>query len=430
MAVSRPFLLALIGVVLLGATFFAVQNARNASGGDSAPTQAQPAQPQAADSAPQLTPKQQLEAAFKNDDLESASFDAELSFSSQGEKNALNASGSFEDRGPKEMPVVDIQVRVDVESAGVKLDGGFVTTGDKAWFTRGDTAYAVPQDPWDKIVEARESGQSAQSAAQATPQLNLEPGDWLRKVSAEEGGQVDGVQTTHISADVDAAAAATDLVKEMEGAGQLPFKVPAGLEERAAKTLGDAQLDVWVGKDEIVRRLSFQLDGKGDGGRAVQMDLRFEFSDVNEPQDVSAPSKSVNRLPDGQYGVFARGFLVGLGGTAGVEASALGVPTTNAHVKAERAVAQGRKVVIFFENPRALDDQAVDASVRALKRETKKVVVLTDHVGNVDEYGSMVEDLGVSQTPAVVVIDSRGSARLIEGYVDSKSLVQVVADAR
>ena len=430
MAVSRPVLLALIGVVLLGATFFAVQNARNASSGDSAPAPAQSAQPQAADSAPQLTPKQQLEAAFANDDLKSASFDAELSFSSQGEKNAIEASGAFEDRGPKEMPVLDIQVRLDVESAGFKLDGGFVTTGDKAWFTRGDTAYAVPQDPWDKIVEARESGQSAQSAPPATPELNLEPGDWVRKVSLEEGGQIDGVQTTHISADVDAAGAAADLLKQMQGAGQLPFELPKRVEQRAAKTLGDAQLDAWVGKDEIVRRVSFELDGKGNGGRPVQMDLRFEFSDVNEPQDVSAPSKSVNRLPDGEYGVFARGFLLGLGGAAGVEASALGVPTTNAHVKAERAVAQGRKVVIFFENPRGLDDQAVDASVRALKRETGNVVVLTDHVGNVDEYGSMVEDLGVSQTPAVVVIDSRGSARLIEGYVDSKSLVQVVADAR
>jgi hypothetical protein len=430
MAVSRPVLLALIGVVLLGATFFAVQNARNASGGDSAPTQAQSAQPQAADSAPQLTPKQQLEAAFSNNDLGSASFDGELSFSSQGEKNGVEVSGSYEDRGPKEMPVADVHVRLDVESAGVKIDGGFVTTGDKAWFTRGDTAYAIPQDPWDQIVEARESGQGAGSAQQATPQLNVEPADWLRKVSAESGGQIDGVETTHISADVDAAAAAADLVKAMQGAGQLPFDLPAGVEERAAKTLGDAQLDVWVGKDEIVRRLSFELEGKGNGGRAVQMDLRFELSEVNEPQDVSAPSKVVNRLPDGQYGVFARGFLVGLGSTAGVEASALAVPTTNAHIKAERAVAQGRKVVIFFENPRALDDQAVSVSVRALKRETKNVVVLTDHVGNADEYGSMVEDLGVNQTPAVVVIDSRGSARLIEGYVDSKSLVQVVADAR
>jgi hypothetical protein len=430
MAVSRPFLLALIGVVLLGATFFAVQNARNASSGDPVPAQAPSAQPQAADAAPQLTPRQQLEAAFRNDELESASFDGELSFSSQGEKNGVEVAGSFEDRGPKEMPVADIQVRVDVESAGLKLDGGFVTTGDKAWFTRGGTAYAVPQDPWDQIVEARESGQAAANTQPATPQLNVEPGDWLRKVSAENGGQVDGVDTTHISADVDAAAAAADLLKEMQGAGQLPFQLPAGVEQRAAKVLGDAQLDVWVGKDEIVRRLSFQLDGKGDGGRTVQMALRFEFSEVNEPQDVSAPSKVVDHLPGGEYGQLVRGFLVGLGGSAGVEASALGVPTTNAHVKAERAVAQGRKVVIFFENPRGLDDQAVDASVRALQRETKKVVVLTDHVGNVDEYGSMVEDLGVNQTPAVVVIDSRGSARLIEGYVDSQSLVQVVADAR
>ena len=145
---------------------------------------------------------------------------------------------------------------------------------------------------------------------------------------------------------------------------------------------------------------------------------------------MSAPSKAVSRLPDGQYGQFATGLLVGLGGSAGVDASTLGVPTTNAHVKAERAVAQGRQVVIFFRNPRGLDDQAVDVAVRTVDRETKNVVVLTDHVGNVDEYGSMVEDLGVNQTPAVVVIDSRGSARLIEGYVDPESLVQVVADAR
>ena len=80
------------------------------------------------------------------------------------------------------MPDVDIDVRLDVARAGLKLDGGFVTTGDKAWFTRGDTAYAVPQDPWDKIVEARESGTTGAGAAPATPELKLEPGDWLRNV--------------------------------------------------------------------------------------------------------------------------------------------------------------------------------------------------------------------------------------------------------
>jgi hypothetical protein len=417
MAVSRPFVVALLGVVLLAAAVFAVQNARTASSEDPAPAEAP---------APQLTPKQQLDAAFTNDDLDSARFEGALSFSSQGERNGIATSGAFEDRGPKKMPVVDIQVRLDVESSGLELDAGFLTTGDRAWFIRGDSAYAVPQDPWDRIVEARES---ATKPAQAGPELKLEPGDRLRKVSSERGGEIDGVDTTHLSAHVDAAAAAARILKQMEGAGQLPFELPAGVEQRAANTLRDARLDVWVGKDEIIRRLRFELAGRGDRGRPVQMELRFELSDVNEPQDVSAPSKVVNRLPGGEYGAFATGLLAGLGSAAGVDAGALGVPTTNAHLRAERAVARGRKVAIFFANPRGLDDQAVRAAVRGLDRATNGVVVLTDHVGNVDEYGSMVEDLGVNQTPAVVVIDTRGSARLIEGYVDPESLVQVVADA-
>jgi hypothetical protein len=418
MAVSRPFVLALLGVVLLAAAFFAVQNARTASSEDPAPAEAP---------APRLTPKQQLDAAFRNDDLESARFEGELSFRSLGERRGIEISGAFEDRGRKKMPVVDIQVRVDVESSGRGLDAGFLTTGDRAWFTRGDTAYAVPQDPWDKIVEAREG---ATTPAHAGPELKLEPGDWLRKVNSERGAEIDGVDTTHLSADVDAAAAAAQVLKEMGGAGQLPLELPAGIEQRFAKTFGDARLDVWVGKDEIIRRLRFELTGRGDGGRRVQMELRFELSDVNEPQDVSAPVKAVTHLPGGRYGPFAAGLLAGIGSAAGVDASALGVPNTNAHLRAERAVAKGRKVAIFFANPRGLDDQAVHVAVRALDRETKDVVVLTDHVGNVDEYGSMVEDLGVSQTPAVVVIDSRGSALLIEGYVDPESLVQVVADTR
>jgi hypothetical protein len=57
-------------------------------------------------------------------------------------------------------------------------------------------------------------------------------------------------------------------------------------------------------------------------------------------------------------------------------------------------------------------------------------VVLTDDVANVRRYGSLVENLGVSQTPAVVVIGRRGEASLVEGFVDAGSLAQVVADAR
>jgi hypothetical protein len=423
MSVSRPFLLALLSIALLGAAAFALQNSRSASTSDPS------ASSQPAEAAPQLTPKQQLEAAFTNDDLMSARFEAELSFSSLGEKNALEASGVFEDRGPKEMPVVAIDVDVDADSANLDLEGGFGTSGDKAWFTRGDRAYAVPQAAWDEIVEARESGAGA---AQGSPDLELEPSAWLRKVTSEDGGEIDGVETTHLSADVDAAAAIAQVAQAMGSAGRLARSPLPEAEQRLRGILSDARLELWVGKDEIIRRLTLVLSGRGDANRPVDMDLRVELSGVNEPQDVAAPAKLAAGLPGGRYGQFAQGLVAGIGNSYGVDANALslGVPVTNAHIKAERAVADHRKVVIFFGTPRGADDRAVASAVRALDRGTRDVVVLTDHVGNVDKYGSMVEDLGVTQTPAVVVVDRRGSARLLEGYIDAASLVQVVADAR
>ena len=42
----------------------------------------------------------------------------------------------------------------------------------------------------------------------------------------------------------------------------------------------------------------------------------------------------------------------------------------------------------------------------------------------------LLEDLGVTQAPAIVIIGRSGKAKLVEGYIDGPSLVQVVADAR
>ena len=57
------------------------------------------------------------------------------------------------------MPKAEVQVTVDVP--GFDGSGGFVTTGDRAWFTRGNVGYAVPQAAWSKIVKARARGHPA-----------------------------------------------------------------------------------------------------------------------------------------------------------------------------------------------------------------------------------------------------------------------------
>src|SRR5829696_1971110 len=429
MALSRPLLLALVGVALLGATVFAVSNARNEAADDSARVAQQTADPGSppASATPEpaapAAPQELLAAGLTPDALESASFDGALSFNSDGEKNTIKTSGAFELGGAKDMPQVDVQVSVDVP--GFDGRGGFVTTGERAWFTRGDTGYAVPQKTWARIVAGRESGAAA---AADTPKVDVDPSSWLRNVKSEGTEKMDGVEVTHVSADVNSAKAITDVVTAMDRTGQ----VPAGAEASLAGVVKNGHLDAWVGDDKIMRRVSLELSGKGDGGRAVSMDLDFRLSGVNTPQEIARPAKVKNGLPGGVYGQVANGFVTGLGSSVGVNADdlQLDVPTTNSHLKAERAVADNRKVVIFFQNPKGLDDKAVAKSVRALDRRTKSVVVLTDDVRNADRYGSMVEDLGVNQAPAIVVIGRSGKAGLIEGYIDAESLVQVVADAR
>src|SRR5262245_4691748 len=424
MAISRPFLLALVGLALLGATVFAVSNARDGGDGTAKPAaqssnQATPAPEPAAPAGPQ----QALTAAFSTDALKSASFDGRLSFRSAGQSNSVRVSGAFESTGPKEMPKADVDVSVDVP--GFDASGGFVTTGDRAWFTRGDVGDAVPHPAWKKIVEGREKGTPPTDKA---PQLDVNPSSWLQNVKSEGTEQMDGVQVTHVSADVNSARAIADVVKAMDGTGQIPKNAEAAL----AKQIDDGHIEAWVGEDKILRRASLDLSGKGAGGRRVSMNLDFTLSQVNKPQDIEAPAKVKKALPSGAFGQLATGFVAGVGNSLGVTPDdlRLGVPVTNSHVKAERAVAGNKKVVIFFENPRALDDQAVAESVRALDRRTKKVVVLTDDVRNADRYETLLEDLQVSQAPAIVVIGRSGKAELLEGYVDAESLVQVVADAR
>jgi len=424
MALSRPFLLALVGLALLGATVFAIRNARN--GGDDGATPVAKSAEQAApapEPSPPAGPQQVLSAAFTSDGLNSASFDGDLSFTASGDKNTVNVSGAFESGGPNQMPKADFQVSVDVP--GFNGRGGFVTTGDRAWFTRANVAYVVPQQAWSKIVAGREKGAAPTADA---PTLDVDPSSWLQNVKSEGTEQMDGVQVTHVSADVNSARAIADVVKAMDGTG----RIPANAKSLLAKQIDTGHIDAWVGTDKILRRASLKLSGKGSGAQRVNVSVDVQLSQVNKPQQIERPAKVKNELPGGMFGQLATGFVAGLGNTVGVtpEDLRLGIPVTNSHVKAERAVADNKKVVIFFENPRALDDQAVAQSVRSLDRRTKKVMVLADDVRNAEHYGSLLEDLQVSQAPAIVVIGRSGNAELIEGYVDADSLVQVVADTR
>ena len=373
MAISRPFLLALIGAVLLAAAAFAFQNARTGARGDAAPAaqSSQPVAPPAAAAEPAAIPLDTLRSAVSGK-LESAAFDVRLRLSAGADSARVGLSGAFERGAANDVPAVDVHAQV--RASGRSVAGGFVTVDEKAYVTRGEDAWQLPTDIWDPVE---------------VPALH--PETWVRDAKAVGQERLDGVATTHVSASVDTKAVARDLGRSVPD--------------------DEGRLDAWVGSDGVLRRLSARLrPGSSDRGG---VDLELNLTAVNEPQTIEAPADIREGLPGGSLGEFL---------------GRVGAGTENPR-KAARAVRSGRKVVLLFLNPRGVDDRAVSRSLPAVRRKSN-ALVLTDRVDAVERYGKLVEDLGVSQTPSVVIIDSAGKARLIEGFIDTRSLTQAVADTR
>ena len=93
------------------------------------------------------------------------------------------------------------------------------------------------------------------------------------------------------------------------------------------------------------------------------------------------------------------------------------------------ALNANKVVVLFFYEPAAADDQATRAAVRAVRSAGGEVRLFSDIVAHISNYSRVVGSLGISQSPAMVVIDRHRNARLFEGYLDAGTIRQSVRDA-
>jgi hypothetical protein len=450
MAISRPVLLALLGVVLLGASAFAVSNARDAS--DSSSGSAAPAQ-QVSQQNGTLNADQALGSAFSGSGaLDSGKIDATLSLTQPtgpGDGFKLNLDGAFQNGAKGEMPL--FAFKVNAKAAGTTVNAGAVSVGDRAFLTEGNRGFRIPQVLFEQLKDARTQIASFAPAANASEPglLGLDPRSWLKDVKDEGETQVDGVTTKHVSASVDAPKLVRDLLP-LARQGGAQAALPANLDKEIGKVVKQAEVDVYVGQqDQILRRLQVALDidltqvGAGDGGELTKVRFDLSLSDVNKPQDITAPKNVSGGAPKDEAATFSSAIL-GVGvlavdpppGLAAARQAGFRIgdvtspaPITNNPRKVAAAVRRHQRVVIFFQNPRGLDDQATGQSVRSLRGQTK-AKVFTDDIRSVDRYGPILEDVGVNQAPSIVVIDRRGNASLIEGFIDSRALAQEVADAR
>jgi hypothetical protein len=123
------------------------------------------------------------------------------------------------------------------------------------------------------------------------------------------------------------------------------------------------------------------------------------------------------------------------GETKSVTTSEVSEETPAAQVppKVKRAVEDGRVVVLLFTQDGA-DDRATAKRVHELSATGpasfgKRFVVFTDGVAKLGEYAAVIGDLGIDQAPATIIVAPNGEARVVQGFIDQRSLRQYVADA-
>lgn len=92
-------------------------------------------------------------------------------------------------------------------------------------------------------------------------------------------------------------------------------------------------------------------------------------------------------------------------------------------------LADGKVVVLLFQDPRGADDRAVRRAVEGLGRHGGRVAIHVAPISQVGTYPAITTGVTVTQSPTTIVIGRDFQARAIVGLSEPRELSQAVGDA-
>jgi hypothetical protein len=235
----------------------------------------------------------------------------------------VSLSGPFQSEGKGQPPQLDMSGKVNgsINGKDVNFEGGLTLLSEKAYVDYKGTQYEVEPTTFSYIkstIEQQQQKNGAQSNSSGSTACqeaasDLKVGSFIDNLKNEGSTDVGGTSTTHVSGDLNVAGAIGALIKLSENpacssvlgaAGQIPpaaeLNKAKGQVESALKT---AHVDIYVGSDHIVRKISGELEieppsQSSSGPKKVNLTFDLSLSGVNEPQTISAPSgaKPLNEL--------------------------------------------------------------------------------------------------------------------------------------
>lgn len=240
---------------------------------------------------------------------------------------SLSLSGPFQSRGSHQIPASNFTL--DMSALGHHGTLGVISTGTHGYVTLDGSAYRLPQSSFQSL-ESRLAGSGSSASGPGLAALGLDPRHWLKTPVIAGSQPVDGTPTTHISAGVDVAALLTDLdaylartAKGATGTSQVPSSIPPATRQKIVASVQHPTIDIWTGaRDRILRRMSLALTVPVTGNTSTQlgglrsaaMGLVVQYSHLNQPQTVVAPT---HVLPYSQFQSKLQSALQGLSGLTG-----------------------------------------------------------------------------------------------------------------
>ncbi len=273
-------------------------------------------------------PAEVLRATFGNEEqIASGVFELSVDVTAEGGTDAgtLEATlgGPFQGGGDGELPSFDVTAEAKLDSANQDFSGsaGLILTGDRAFVSFQDTDYEVPAAAVRQIATtfAQVSRQNQQESAQAggnfLASIGIDPTNWLTDLSNEGTTEVEGTETIQISGQADVPRLVADIRKIAQNAPDAAQQVAPGQLDQLDQLSGiveSADFDIYTGADDNVLRkieASIVLNPPGGGESATEslsLDLALTLSELNEPQEISAPANAepLDSLL-GQFGVDA-----------------------------------------------------------------------------------------------------------------------------
>jgi hypothetical protein len=243
---------------------------------------------------------------------------------------SLSLSGPFQSRGTGKLPESNFTIAFTGD--GQHGQFGLVSTGNGGYVTLGGNAYQLPASDFTKLSSSFSSAGGQSGSANTLSKLGINPLHWLSNPKVVGTETVGGANTTHIRAGVDVAALLGDLntvLAKVASTGAATGTLSAATRQRIAGSVKNAGVDIWTGTDDkTLRKLALNLDFPVSGSTAALiggaqsagLGLTFQYSDLNQPQTISAPA---NVKPFGGFENKLRGVFSDLG-SAGLGLSGSG----------------------------------------------------------------------------------------------------------